>query len=235
MPKKKKEAKEWVLNIAFNRWQFNRPRYVGKLSEAIRNCAPRTAEEWEQYYLSQVKPEKPMLGETMEEHLQEIGRRLYIKISEQLHAEIEAITEEDCIRYVREVVIHRTFEGYQNEKQTVYERLEQRLGVKLEPAPGEWDRSYNIDFYIPIGERAIGIQIKPITYAQTPEIHKWREWMRESHKRFEKERGGRVFIVFSVKRGNAKEIANPEVIEEIQQEIERLKNDSHRNAEPVGG
>jgi len=24
-------AKEWVLNITFNRWQFNRPKYVGKL------------------------------------------------------------------------------------------------------------------------------------------------------------------------------------------------------------
>ncbi len=33
MSKRKPDAKEWVLNIAFNRWQFNRPRYVGKLSE----------------------------------------------------------------------------------------------------------------------------------------------------------------------------------------------------------
>ncbi len=41
----KGSSKEWILNIAFNRWQFNRPRYVGKLSEAIRACAPRTVEE----------------------------------------------------------------------------------------------------------------------------------------------------------------------------------------------
>jgi hypothetical protein len=33
-------AKEWVLNIAFNRWQLNRPRYVGRVAEAIRACAP---------------------------------------------------------------------------------------------------------------------------------------------------------------------------------------------------
>ncbi len=38
----KGSAKEWVLNFAFNRWQCNRPRYVGKLAEAIRACAPRS-------------------------------------------------------------------------------------------------------------------------------------------------------------------------------------------------
>jgi len=225
MAKRNKMAKEWVLNIAFNRWQFNRPRYVGRLSEAIRERAPKTLEEWEQYYLSQQSlPEiKQMFGETMEEHLGEIGRRLYVKISEQLRAEIDDITEEDCIRYVREVVINRTFDGYQTEKQTVYEQLESLLGIKLEPAPDEWDRRFNVDFYIPVGNKAIGIQIKPTTYEQTPEPHKWQTWMQESHKRFEKEQGGRVFIVFSVKKGKAKEIANPEIIDEIKQEIERLK------------
>jgi hypothetical protein len=35
----------------------------------------------------------------MQEHLQEVGRRLYAKISEQLKAEVEAVTEEDCINY----------------------------------------------------------------------------------------------------------------------------------------
>ncbi len=224
MSKQKREAKEWVLNIAFNRWQLNRPCYVGKLSEAIRACAPRTVQEWEHFYLSRVKPEGNMLGDTMAEHLQEIGRRLYAKISEQLRAEVDAITEEDCIRYVYEVVIHRTYEGYQTEKRTVYEQLEHQLGVKLYPAPDEWDRSYNIDFYIPLGERTIGIQIKPTTYEQTPEPHKWREWMRASHQQFEQEQGGKVFIVFSVKKGESKVIANPEVVDEIRKELARLQS-----------
>jgi hypothetical protein len=215
--------KEWILNIAFNRWQFNRPRYVGKLSEAIRQCAPKTQQEWEEYYFSKVKPEGELLGDTMEEHLNEVGRRLYAKISEQLRSEIESVIEEDCIEYVRDVVIRRTYEGYQTEKKTVYEQLEDKLGVKLEPASDEWDRAYNVDFYIPVGQSFIGIQIKPTTYEQTPEWHKWREWMQESHKRFENEVGGKVFIVFSIKQGKAKEIANPEVIIEIKNEIERLR------------
>jgi hypothetical protein len=217
-------AKEWVLNIALNRWQFNRPRYVGKLSEAIRKRAPKTLEEWEQYYLNQTSLPgiKQKFGETMEKHLQEVGRQLYAKISEQLRAEIDDITEEDCIHYVREVVINRTYEGYQTEKRIV-EQLESQLGVKLEPAPDEWDRIYQVDFYIPVGEKAIGIQIKPTTYKQTPESHKWRERMQKSHERFKKDQGGQVFIVFSVKKGKAKKIANHEIVDEIKQEIERLK------------
>lgn len=224
----RRQAKEWVLNIAFNRWQFNRPRYVGKLAEAIRACAPRSLDEWERCYHEQV-PQRhvpsgwQMLGQNMCEHLAEIGQRLYAKISKQLKAEVESITEADCIQYVREVVINRTYEGYLTEKRTVYEQLEQALGVKLLPAPDEWDRRYNVDFYIPIGNKAIGIQIKPITYSQTPEIHKWREWMRTSPKRFEKEQGGKVFVVFSVTgRGGTKRIFNDEVIGEIQAEMKRL-------------
>jgi len=221
--------KEWILNIAFNRWQFNRPRYVGKLSEIIRECAPKTLQEWEQYYLSQtlLPGIKQMLGGTMEEHLEEVGRRLYAKISEQLRAEVEEITEDDCIRYVREVVINRTYKGYETEKElckTVYEQLEHLLGIKLQPAPGEWDRAYNVDFYIPIGNKSIGIQIKPTTYTQTPELYNWRQWMQDSHQRFTEEYGGQVFIVFSVEEGETKEIANPEVIEEIKQEIARLQD-----------
>jgi hypothetical protein len=55
------KEKEWALNIAFNRWQFNRPRYVGRLSESIRACAPRTLEDWERYPLV-----IDIIGETLE-------------------------------------------------------------------------------------------------------------------------------------------------------------------------
>jgi len=223
------KAKEWVLNIAFNRWQFNRPRYVGRLSEEIRKCAPRTLHEWESYYYAHVRPTGPMFGENMQDHLSEVGRRLYVKISEQLRAELEAITEEDCISYVRDVVIRRTFEGYMTEKQTVYGQLAQRLGVELQPAPDEWDRRYQIDFYIQVGNRNIGVQIKPITYRQAPQINQWLEWMRRAHARWEREQGGKVFVVFSIsEKGGRKRIWNEEVIEEIRREIERLESGGSR-------
>lgn len=231
-------AKEWVLNIAFNRWQLNRPRYVGRVAEAIRACAPKSLEEWDQYYFSEV-PQKhvpadwQMLGGTMREHLEEVGRRLYVKISEQLRAEVDAVTEEDCVQYVYDVVIRRTYEGYLTEKQTVYEQLEETLNVKLHPAPDEWDRRYNVDFFIPIGNRFIGIQIKPVTYSQTPELHRWQEWMRHSHQQFEREQGGKVFIVFSVtEKGGRKRILNAEVIGHIRDELRRLSSDDQTAPHP---
>ncbi|MCS7283390.1 MAG: MjaI family restriction endonuclease [Anaerolineae bacterium] len=231
-------AKEWVLNIAFNRWQLNRPKYVGRVVEAIRACAPKSLEEWEHYYFSEVPrkhvPAKwQMLGNTMQEHLEELGRRLYAKISEQLRAEVDAITEEECVAYVRDVVIRRTYEGYLTEKRTIYEQLEQALGVKLQPAPDEWDRRYNVDFFISVGTRLVGLQIKPVTYGQIPELHRWQEWMRNSHRRFEEEKGGKVFIVFSLtEKGGRKRILNVEVIDQIRGELWRLTSDDQTSPHP---
>jgi hypothetical protein len=120
-------------------------------------------------------------------------------------------------------VINRTFEGYQTEVETIYKLLQRELGIEIKPAPDEWDRLYNVDFYIEVSGKYIGIQIKPITYNQTPEIHKWKGWLSKTHKKFEKKYGGKVFIVLSVKKGDRKEIYNKEVLAEIRKEINRLK------------
>lgn len=73
-----------------------------------------------------------------------------------------------------------------------------------------------------MGKKYIGLQIKPITYEQTPEIHKWKEWLSKTHKKFEEHYSGKVFVIFSIKRNDKKEIYNPEIIEEIKKEIKRL-------------
>jgi len=105
--------------------------------------------------------------------------------------------------------------------QTTYEQLEQALDVKLKPAPHEWDRLYNVDFFIEINGKYIGLQIKPTTFKHTFEDHKWKEMQETSHHKFQKKFAGRVFTVFSVKEGKRKVIHNPEVVEEIKKEIER--------------
>jgi peptide subunit release factor RF-3 len=97
------------------------------------------------------------------------------------------------------------------------------LGVGIHPAPDEWDRLYNVDFYIQIGNRYIGLQIKPITYEQTPEIYRWKEWLSKTHDKFQRDKGGKVFIIFSIKKDDKKSIFNADVIDEIKKEIERLK------------
>jgi len=207
-------AKEWILNSAINRWGLQKKRIVGAVSEEIRKCSPRTIEEWERYYYENVYPK---------EHLIEIGRKLYVKITEVLQAEINDITEEDCIKYVINLVINRTFDGYMTEKKTIYEQLQDILGVKIEPAPDKWDRLFNVDFFIKIKDKFIGLQIKPAGYAFITQIINERKTQETTHKKFKAKFGGKVFYVISVKEGDKKKIYNTEVIEEIKQEIERLK------------
>jgi len=208
-------AKEWILNSAMNRFQFNFSRNVGKVSEEIRKCSPKTLDEWKQYYLENVRKK---------EHIEELGRRLFVKITEVLPAEIQEVTEQDCINYMFEVVIDRTFDGYQTEIQTIYGQLEEILGVKIEPAPDEWDRLYNVDFFINFNNKYIGLQIKPASgTSHITQIFQERAQQAVTHKKFTEKYGGKVFYIVSVKEGKQKKIQNVEVIQDIKDEITRLK------------
>ncbi len=209
-------AKEWILNSAMNRFQLNFKRNVGSTSESIRKCAPKSKEEWEDYYFVNVRPK---------EHIIELGRKLYIKITEVIQAEVENITESDCINYMLQLVIDRTFDGYQTEIKTIYGQLERELGYKIEPAPDQWDRLYNVDFFIKIHSNYIGIQIKPVNQGiQLAQIFKEAGIQKETHEKFKKKFGGQVFYVFSTKENGKKVIVNTDVIDEIRAEIIRLEN-----------
>jgi hypothetical protein len=157
------------------------------------------------------------------ENVPELRRELYIKIAERISAEVEDIPEEDCIGHMYKRDIGRTYNSYQPGIQTIYGQLQRALGVKVEPAPDEWDRLYNVDFFIEINGKYIGLQIKPTTFKHTFEDYKWKEMQETSHRKFQEKFGGKVFIVFSVRKGKKKVIHNPDVIEEIKKEIERLK------------
>src|SRR5450830_1240403 len=157
-------AKEWILNSAMNRFQLNFKRNVGPTSESIRKCSPKNIDEWRDYYFTNVKSL---------EHLENLGKKLYVKITEVIQSEVEDITEKDCIEYMINLVIDRTYDGYTREISTIYGQLEEELGVKIEPASDEWDRIYNVDLYIKIKGKYIGIQIKPVnTGIQLPQILK---------------------------------------------------------------
>ena len=107
-------AKEWILNSGMNRFQLNFKRNVGAVSEEIRKCSPKSLEEWKEYYYSKVRSK---------EHIDELGQKLYIKITEVIASEVESITEEDCINYIHNMVINRTFDGYITEIKTIYGQL----------------------------------------------------------------------------------------------------------------
>ena len=190
-------AKEWILNSAMNRFQLNFKRNVGAVSEEIRNCAPKTLEEWKEYYFQNVRTK---------EHIEDLGRKLYIKITEVISAEVEGITEEDCIEYMHNMVLNRTFDGYMTEIKTIYGQLEKILNIKIQPAPDEWDRLYNVDFFIKIEDNYIGLQIKPAgDVSHIPQIFKEHSIQEATHKKFTEEYGGKVFLCYIYKRGWKKE------------------------------
>ena len=88
-------AKEWILNSAMNRFQLNFKKNVGPTSESIRKCSPRNIEEWREYYFKNIRSK---------EHIIVLGKRLYIKITEVIQAELRKC-EQDCIDYMMQIVI----------------------------------------------------------------------------------------------------------------------------------
>lgn len=84
-------SKEWILNQANMRWGLTKKSKVGPVAELIRKCAPKSIKDWERYYLKNGHPK---------EHLKHLGKILFIKITDVCKAEIEDITEEDCVNFI---------------------------------------------------------------------------------------------------------------------------------------
>ncbi len=214
--------REGLLNYGMGRWQLNYASSAGPVAELIRRCAPRKFEEWESFYFENAVQKKRAGQRISREYLEELGRKLYVKLSEVVQSELSSITEQECIDYVFNLVLNRTYEGYRTEVETVYGSLERELGRRIEPASDDWDRTYNVDFYIQIGEKYIGIQIKPVAKGKSINDYQWEEMHRRNHERFKARFGGEVFFVFSRAVEKKKEILNKEVILQIKAEIERL-------------
>jgi len=206
-------AKEWVLNSVMNRFQLNFKRNVGPTSESIRKCSPKDVEEWRTFYYKNVRPKK---------HIDKLGKILYKTIKTAIKEEIDEITEKDCINYMHNLVINRTYDGYDTEIKMVRDNLEKDLGVKIEEASDEWDRLLNVDFFIKVNSKFIGLQIKPAGPDTLLQIKKEHTQQKETHKKFTEKYGGKVFYIYSIKDGDKKKLENPEVIEEIKEEIKRL-------------
>jgi len=219
-----KFKRETLLNYGMNNWGLNRKYSVGGTSELIRKCSPKVFEEWEDYYFKNAKQKKQNGVKITREYITELGRKLYIKLSEVVQNELESITEEECIDYAYNLVLNRTYEGYTGEIQTIYGQLQKILEVKIYPAPGTWDRTYNVDFYIQVNDKYIGLQVKPISSGMALDQYQWDEIQEITHKKFTNKFGGKVFFVFSIKVGNKKKIHNTEVIPEIEEEIKRLQD-----------
>jgi hypothetical protein len=157
------------------------------------------------------------------EIVEELGERLYIKIKEIVIPEwteaFNQLTLQDCIEYIHNLTINRTFDGFIREKSVIEDNLAKTFpNVKFEESDPELDHAGDIDYLGWVGDKAFGIQIKPITAKANFGNYSATERMKASFDDFTKKFSGQVFVVYSIDD----KIQNGAVYEEIDTEIKRL-------------
>ncbi|MBA4312497.1 MAG: restriction endonuclease [Chlorobiaceae bacterium] len=215
--------KEKVLNYACQTYQLSRPNKVGTVMALIRECQPKSFQEWEKWYFENAVTDSKAPSKVTKDSLEELGERLYVKIKEIVIPEwteaFSQLTLIDCVDYIFNLTINRTYDGFIREKSVIENNLAKQFpDVRFDESDPELDHAGDIDYLGWVGSKAFGIQIKPITAKANFGNYSASERMRTSFDNFEEKYGGKVFIVFSIDD----KISNDQVIEEIAKEIKRL-------------
>lgn len=215
--------KEKVLNYACQTYQLSRPNKVGAVMSLIRECQPKTIEDWEIWYFENATTDGKTQTKITKESLEELGERLYVKIKEIVIPEwteaFNQLTLQDCIDYIINLTINRTFDGFIREKSVIEDNLAKSFpNVKFEESDPELDHAGDIDYLGWVGDKAFGIQIKPVTAKANFGNYSATERMKASFIDFTTKFGGQVFVVFSIDD----KIKNEEVVDQIAIEIKRL-------------
>lgn len=216
--------KEKVLNYACQTYQLSRPNKVGAVMALIRECQPKSIEEWESWYFKNATTDGKTPCKVTKKSLEELGERLYVKIKEIVIPEwaeaFSQLTLKDCIDYIYNLTINRTFDGFIREKSVIEDNLAKQFPVvRFEESDSALDHAGDIDYIGWVGDKAFGIQIKPVTAKGNFGNYSATERMRASFDEFKKKFGGNVFVVFSIDD----KITNEEVIDQIAKEIKRLR------------
>ena len=156
--------------------------------------------------------------------VEELGERLFVKIKEIVIPEwteaFNQLTLQDCIEYIHNLTINRTFDGFIREKSVIEDNLAKTFpNVKFEESDPELDHAGDIDYLGWVGEKAFGIQIKPITAQSNFGNYSVSERMKASFDEFTEKFGGVVFIILCEKEKIKDE---EKVIAKIESEIMRL-------------
>ena len=215
--------KEKVLNYATQTYQLSRPNKVGTVMALIRECQPKTFEQWEEWYFANAHTDGKTPSKITKDSLEELGERLYIKIKEIVIPEwteaFNQLTLQDCVDYIFNLTINRTFDGFLREKSVIEDNLAKEFPiVRFEESDPELDHAGDIDYLGWVGNRAFGIQIKPVTIKSNFGNYSATERMKTSFVNFTKKHGGNVFVVYSIDD----KIKNTEVIDLIRAEISLL-------------
>lgn len=194
--------KEHVLNYACQLFQLSRPPKVGAVMELIRKCQPSSLKEWEDWYFENAytdKKDPKKATKVTIETIEELGERLYYKIKNvvipQWEEAFQKLTLQDCIDYVYNVTINRTFDGYMREKSVVNDNLAKIFkDVIFEESDPHLDHAGDIDYIAKVGSLQFGLQIKPITANANFGGYSLSERMKASFDEFTEEYGARSLL-----------------------------------------
>lgn len=216
--------KEKVLNYSCQTYQLSRPNKVGAVMSLIRECQPKSFDEWEKFYFEKAFTESKTPVKITHVNLNELGERLFVKIKEIVIPEwteaFNQLTLQDCKDYIYNLTINRTYDGFMREKSVVNDNLAKKFPeVRFEESDPQLDHAGDIDYLGWVGSKAFGIQIKPVTGKANFGNYSQSERMKASFEDFTEKYKGKVFIVFSIDD----KIQNEVVIQEIEKEIIKLK------------
>ena len=217
-------SKEFLLNYTNRRWGLTKTNKVGEVMSLIRQCQPKSFEEWHSWYFKNAATNSKQPIKVTKEILTELGERLYSKLNEtvipQITEAIRTLTLEDCVDYIYQLTIYRTYDGYLTEKSVVFDNLAKVFkDVTFEESDPELDHSGDIDFIGRVGDKAFGLQKKPVTVNASLGNYDVSARMQSSFAAFINKYGGQVFIIYSVEE----KIRNGDVYDKIAIEIDRLK------------
>lgn len=170
--------------------------------------------------ISEIIRENPII-------VDELGEKLYNRLTKLISPNTNAFQDlslKGCKEYIYKLTTARTYDGFSLVQSIINDGLANFFPeIEFEEPDVESDCITDVDYIGKVGEKAFGIQIKPITANSNFGNYNISERMSNTFKTFEEDYGGKVFIVFSTRIGNRKDIVNKDIIDEIKLEIERLK------------
>lgn len=145
-----KELYKYISQEIINGNHFNTSRNLGKLSELITLCNPKSKEEWEKYYFDYIK--ETGLIKTINKNLNYIQNTYpQIKIEDVKYVLRRRVIEDMWNGWERELSFEKYFNNISNKK--------------IEHSTYKMDSEFGVDYLIYNNNEIVGaIQVKPISY-----------------------------------------------------------------------
>src|SRR5690606_16928870 len=148
-------------NYTWQTYQLSRPDTVGAVLALIRECQPKSFEGWEQWYFQTAQTAGKTQVIITNVSLEELGARLYVKIQELVIPEwpesFNQLTKQDCVDYIINLTVNRTYDGFIREKSVVEDNLAKFFPeIRFEESDPELDHAGDIDYLGWIGDKAFG-------------------------------------------------------------------------------